>query len=175
MTRHGSRALNVSARHLRAGTRRRRRRDTTASSCPKPVFGRCRGAPARRCRSSPAKRPRLDRVRPRSLDNRARWHGLRSGQGRTTNHYRTARAQHRVSHDNLDPHAFRSNSYVLPGYQEAALLRQICRSVPHTARDTAWHGQHVIGRARRAADLPSRSVIATAYRWERDIRLMVGK
>jgi hypothetical protein len=54
---------------------------------------------------------------------------LRSGQGRTTNHYRTARAQHRVSHD-LDPHAFRSNSYVLPGYQEAALLRQICRSVP---------------------------------------------
>jgi hypothetical protein len=31
-----------------------------------------------------------------------------------------------VSHD-LDPHAFRSNSYVLPGYQEAVLLRQICR------------------------------------------------
>jgi hypothetical protein len=27
-----------------------------------------------------------------------------------------------VSHD-LDPHVFRSNSYVLPGYQDAALLR----------------------------------------------------
>jgi hypothetical protein len=36
-----------------------------------------------RCRSSPPKR-RLDRVRPRSLDNRARRHGLRSGQDRTT-------------------------------------------------------------------------------------------
>jgi hypothetical protein len=31
-----------------------------------------------------------------------------------------------VSHD-LDPHAFRSNSYLLQGRQEAALLRQIRR------------------------------------------------
>ena len=71
-------------------------RDTTSPGCPEPMSGCCRGPPARRCRSSPPKRPRLDRIRPRSPDNRARRHGLRRGQGRTANHHRTTREHHRV-------------------------------------------------------------------------------
>jgi hypothetical protein len=73
-----------------------------ASSCPKQMFGCCRDPPARRRRPSSPKRQRLDRFRPRSRDNRAWWHRLRRGQGRTTSHSRTARDQDRVR-DALDP------------------------------------------------------------------------
>jgi hypothetical protein len=90
------------------------------------MFGCCRGAPARRRRSSPPKRPRLDRIRPRSMDNRAWWHELRSGQGRTTNHYRAARNQHWVRYVSTRNAFWRTAT--CSRARKGALSSPICRS-----------------------------------------------
>jgi hypothetical protein len=78
------------------------------------------GPPARRCRPSPPKRPRLNRVRPRSLDNRARWHGLGSGHGRTTNHHRTTREHYRVR-QLVRPGAISSYQQIAPAIDQELL------------------------------------------------------
>ena len=77
--------------------RTRIRRCNAIASCgSKPMLGCRRGTPACRRRSSHPKRQGIDRVRPRSLDDRTWWNWLGRGQGGTTHHSRATTAQYHL-------------------------------------------------------------------------------
>jgi hypothetical protein len=100
------------------------------------MFGCSRGPPAGRCRSWPPKRQRLDGVRPRSLDHRAGWNGLRRSQGGTTSNPRLCGAQHRVR-GILNPRS-RSRLFLLPRQVGTSHFLAACRA--HSSEVTVHDG-----------------------------------